>query len=269
MADQKISELSAASTPTGTEEIPAVQSSTNKKMTVTQIRQHVVLVDTLANWRTNNTVLKVQQIGVESDTKRMKIGDGSTAWNSLGYAGNTIAPGPLHPIISGQYIDPMMVPAAAVTVAGVADRFELQIYVPPRDITLASFGVNVTTGAGSSNMKAGIYLSGADGLPAGLVVESGNLDTSGTGYVAHTYTGTLRRGLPYWLFTRSSGTPTVTGINPAQSRAITRTGPANQAAHSIRKSLTFATAAPDPFGSVASGDLAISGTTPLWLGLLP
>lgn len=43
--------------------------------------------DTASNWTTNNPTLALGEIGLETDTKRMKVGDGSTAWNSLGYYG--------------------------------------------------------------------------------------------------------------------------------------------------------------------------------------
>ena len=47
--------------------------------------------DTAANWTTNSTVvLAAGEIGVETDTLKIKIGDGTTAWSSLGYA--TVAP---------------------------------------------------------------------------------------------------------------------------------------------------------------------------------
>ena len=35
----------------------------------------------------NNPVLADGEIGVETDTDKIKIGDGVTAWNSLPYAG--------------------------------------------------------------------------------------------------------------------------------------------------------------------------------------
>ena len=43
--------------------------------------------DTAENWRTKNPILDKGEIGVESDTKKFKIGDNATAWNDLGYAG--------------------------------------------------------------------------------------------------------------------------------------------------------------------------------------
>ena len=41
--------------------------------------------DTAANWRTHNPVLAEGELGIETDTKMRKVGDGSTAWNNLDY----------------------------------------------------------------------------------------------------------------------------------------------------------------------------------------
>lgn len=40
---------------------------------------------TASAWSSANTVLGAGEIGIETDTNKMKIGDGTTAWNSLGY----------------------------------------------------------------------------------------------------------------------------------------------------------------------------------------
>jgi hypothetical protein len=45
--------------------------------------------DTAANWTSANTVLAQGELGAETDTSKIKIGDGSTAWTSLGYLINT------------------------------------------------------------------------------------------------------------------------------------------------------------------------------------
>ena len=42
--------------------------------------------DTASNWTSNNPTLAAGEIGYETDTKKFKIGDGSTAWTSLAYA---------------------------------------------------------------------------------------------------------------------------------------------------------------------------------------
>lgn len=57
--------------------------------TLIQIRR-----DTSTNWSSNNTTLSEGEFGVETDTLRFKIGDGSTAWNTLAYA-NGLAIGKL------------------------------------------------------------------------------------------------------------------------------------------------------------------------------
>jgi len=41
--------------------------------------------DTAANWTGANPTLAAGELGLETDTGRMKMGDGSTAWNTLGY----------------------------------------------------------------------------------------------------------------------------------------------------------------------------------------
>jgi hypothetical protein len=40
---------------------------------------------TAANWTSANPVLAAGEAGVETDTRKIKYGDGTTAWNALGY----------------------------------------------------------------------------------------------------------------------------------------------------------------------------------------
>lgn len=42
--------------------------------------------DTAANWKSVNPVLAQGEFGFEHDTRKVKIGDGASAWSSLGYA---------------------------------------------------------------------------------------------------------------------------------------------------------------------------------------
>ena len=42
--------------------------------------------DTAANWTANNPILAAGEPGLETNTGKTKYGDGTTAWNSLGYA---------------------------------------------------------------------------------------------------------------------------------------------------------------------------------------
>lgn len=43
--------------------------------------------DTAANWTSANPILAAGELGVETDTSRFKVGNGSTAWSSLAYVG--------------------------------------------------------------------------------------------------------------------------------------------------------------------------------------
>lgn len=53
----------------------------NKTLSVTLIMRN----DTAANWASKNPVLTLGELGVETDTRKFKIGDGTTAYNSLKY----------------------------------------------------------------------------------------------------------------------------------------------------------------------------------------
>ena len=48
--------------------------------------------DTSSNWTANNIVLLAGEIGIESDTNKFKVGNGTSAWNELDYAGGSEIP---------------------------------------------------------------------------------------------------------------------------------------------------------------------------------
>lgn len=52
---------------------------------------------TAAQWTSSNPTLAAGELGIETDTNRFKIGNGSTAWNSLAYGGLQGATGPAGP----------------------------------------------------------------------------------------------------------------------------------------------------------------------------
>jgi len=51
--------------------------------------------DTALNWTVANPALASGEIGVETDTNKFKLGDGSTAWTGLAYQGATSGPSAL------------------------------------------------------------------------------------------------------------------------------------------------------------------------------
>jgi hypothetical protein len=117
-------------------------------MTATTIRvQMAQRKDTAANWTAANPILLSGEIGYETDTKKFKIGDGTTNWNSLAYlpipdgSGNLTITGNLEIGTTG-----------SLTFEGsTADGFETTLTVTDptadRTITLPNVsGTVVTTG---------------------------------------------------------------------------------------------------------------------------
>ena len=56
-------------------------------MTATSVRCQIKhRIDTASNWSSADPILLAGELGIESDTNKLKIGNGSTVWNSLAYA---------------------------------------------------------------------------------------------------------------------------------------------------------------------------------------
>lgn len=66
---------------------------------------------TAAEWTSANSILAAGELAVESDTNKMKVGNGSTAWNSLSYA-------PIGTPTSGSITGAMLASGAATTNLG-------------------------------------------------------------------------------------------------------------------------------------------------------
>lgn len=60
--------------------------------TTVQVRLQI-RADTAANWASVNPVLLANELGLESDTKKFKIGNGSSAWGSLAYFPSIVSGG--------------------------------------------------------------------------------------------------------------------------------------------------------------------------------
>lgn len=79
-------------------------------MTVYQIQ---IRRGTAAEWQSNNPILSAGEFGYETDSNRLKIGDGAAAWNVLAY----ISPGP-NSVVAGAGIDSLTEPQQAFIVVG-------------------------------------------------------------------------------------------------------------------------------------------------------
>lgn len=166
-------------------------------MTITEIRQRQERFGTAAEWTTANTVLLMAEIGIESDTRLKKIGDGATPWNSLDY----------EPVDHTQVIGL----TAAIVAASPYGARGLFAKADP-----LSVGFTVT-GVGTISIKAGTYLD-VDGTLVsftGATVVTMPALTAGTDYFIYcTTTGALSAVAATGIW------PTAVAAPPANSRLI-------------------------------------------------
>jgi len=114
--------------------------------------------DTAANWTATNPVLAQGEPGFETDTDFLKVGDGVTAWNALGYVAGV---GAFVAKTGDTMTGPLSVPAGA-SGAQVPQAQEIG--------TLAN--AQLTTHYKRSNILGTVSQSG--GVPTGAVIETGS-----------------------------------------------------------------------------------------------
>lgn len=107
-------------------------------MTTIQLRR-----DTAANWTSRNPILALGEPGVETDTRKIKYGDGTTAWTALSYSAgdanfsgnyNDLANKPSIPSITGLATETYVDNAVSGITAGTSNTGNITI----SDTTLTS-----------------------------------------------------------------------------------------------------------------------------------
>ncbi len=154
--------------------------------------------------------------------------------------------------------------AATGTLAGAADRMEIFPFSPRADITLDRLGINCTTAVPSALAKIVVYSSDANGRPDALIHESATIDCSTTGSKLVTVALTFYRGTVYWLGVRHSTTATLSAWASTATPDLGGGGIVTTARKTLRRSLSFATAAPATWG-YASGETNAGPATAVWL----
>ena len=129
-----------------------------------------VRADTAANWTSANPTLLLNEIGIETDTKKLKMGDGTTAWASLAYFPSIVAGGT---VLGNLEIGT----TGTLTFEGsTADGFETTLAVvdptADRTITLPNATGTVILNSGGQTIQFG---AGAVGTPS--ITTVGDLDT--------------------------------------------------------------------------------------------
>ena len=128
--------------------------------------------DTLANWTTNNPVLAEGELGVELVSNKFKVGNGTSTWTALSYAGSigtvtsvaaltlgttgtdvssTVATGTTTPVIT------LNIPDASATARGVLTSTDWSTFNGKQ--APITFGTGVLTFIGtpsSANLKAAV-----------------------------------------------------------------------------------------------------------------
>ena len=136
--------------------------------------------DTAANWTSNNPVLEAGQIGYETDTRRFKFGNGSTAWTSLAYGVGALADGDVtYPKIQDTTAGSVLLGRGS---SGAGDVQEISL---GSGLVMTGTELSATGGGGGAPSTADYLVKTADaGLSAERVVTdstsiSANWSTAG------------------------------------------------------------------------------------------
>lgn len=90
---------------------------------------------TAAEWAAENPVLNDAEPGYETDTGRVKVGDGTQGWNALGYVGDPVAPMTLEDVLAEVppedpgTVSPLVLKEAIIAVAEAAGL--ANVYIMP------------------------------------------------------------------------------------------------------------------------------------------
>ena len=129
--------------------------------------------DTAANWTTANPTLLAGEIGIESDTKKWKLGTGAAAWNSLGYIpGLSISAYPL--------VNADISATAEIAVSKLADG-------TPRQLLQTDAAGTGVEWASNIDIPGTLDVTGATTFDNNVIIQ-GDLTVNGTETIINTQT---------------------------------------------------------------------------------
>jgi hypothetical protein len=192
--------------------------------------------DTAANWTAQNPTLLAGEIGIESDTKKWKVGTGATAWTSLVYAiGGT------YPIVNADVaaaaaiVDTKLATIAtagkvsnsATTAASANTASAIVARDASGNFTAGTITAALTGAASSNVLKAGDTMTGVLAVTAGTaalpgIAVSGDPNTGiyspGADQLAISTDGTEK------LIVKSNGNVGIGNSSPAEAKLCVNGG---------------------------------------------
>jgi hypothetical protein len=178
-------------------------------MTTIQMRR-----DTDANWASTNPALAQGEWGLNTTNNLLKIGDGSTTWNSLPYFMPTFSG--WNKWLSSNYYQPGWISrvAAGTTAPNGTNTIVASPVIIPNRITITSIKMGIGTGSSNSVIRLGIYDSDPiSNQPRNLIADLGTQPTlTATTTLTFSTSQTLNAGV-YWIGYANQSTTTSAGSN--------------------------------------------------------
>lgn len=150
------------------------------------------------------------------------------------------------------------------TAAGAAGRIEIFPFAPGSDLNVDQLVVNVTTAVASALGKIVVYAADAAGWPSSRLFESADLDFSTTGLRTASAILTLYQGVPVWLGIRHSSTATLSAWGHSSTPDINGGAPVTTARKTLRRTLSYGTAAAATWGYTSS-EISAGTPTAIWM----
>ena len=163
-------------------------SSLTKGTVRVQVRK-----DTASNWTTANPTLAVGEFGFETDTGKLKIGDGSTAWTSLAYiGGDTQYHYQIHQWYAGSGVTDFYLPFGASVVESInttptSSQYDDLFWIAPFSGKLVAAYMIFDNAPGVCDFKMRQGTTGQDGSLRASLMLGGTVDASSAGAV-YTFT---------------------------------------------------------------------------------